>query len=101
MTRKGNLSDILSEIAGTDSPKEEACSLFGKYCQEMRALTRGLELPEAFKSPDARKTGDEFDVMQYFKVLDHLSMEPGCVLDYFYVNFGGGGRPVLYARLET
>ena len=36
--------------------------------------------------------------MQYFAVLDHLTMAPGYVLDYVYQYDGMGGSPLLYAR---
>lgn len=64
----------------------------------MAALKRDLKFPEHFKSGDAARTGDEFDVSQYFTVLQHLSMEPGYVLDYVYQRDPLGGFPVLYAR---
>jgi hypothetical protein len=65
---------------------------------EMVALTAGLETPEHLVQPDPVKTGDEFDLIAYFKVLDRLSMEPGFVLDYVYWFDEMGGKPVLYAR---
>ncbi len=64
----------------------------------MAALTRGLKFPVHFQSEDAARTGDEFDVNQYFTVLQHLSMEPGYVLDYVYHMDFMGGFPILYAR---
>ena len=47
------------------------------------------------------KRGDEFEVNQYFTVLDHVSMREGYTLDYVYVNESLGGFPLLYARLES
>jgi len=64
----------------------------------MSALTGGLEFPANFQTENPVKTGSEFDVMQYFRVLDHLSMQPGYVLDYVYRYDGMGGYPVLYVR---
>jgi len=64
----------------------------------MSALTGGLEFPANFQTENPVKTGGEFDVMQYFNVLDHLSMQPGYVLDYVYRYDGMGGYPVLYVR---
>ena len=66
--------------------------------EAMSALTGGLEFPANFQTENPVKTGGEFDVMQYFSVLDHLSMQPGYVLDYVYHYYGMGGYPVLYAR---
>jgi hypothetical protein len=78
-------------------------SLFPLYCQEVvikfSALTNGLGFPAHLKEEDARKTDQDFDVNQYFAVLDRLSMEPGYVLDYVYYEGGVGGEPVLYARM--
>jgi hypothetical protein len=64
----------------------------------MSALTGGLELPANFRTENPVKTGGEFDVMKYFSVLDHLSMQPGYLLDYVYHYDGMGGYPVLYVR---
>jgi len=62
------------------------------------ALTGGLEIPAYFQTSDPVKKGGEFDVMQYFSVLDHLSMQSGYVLDYIYHFDGMGGSPILYVR---
>ena len=64
----------------------------------MSALTGGLEFPANFQTENPVKTGGEFDVMQYFSVLDRLSMQSGYVLDYVYHYDGMGGYPVLYVR---
>jgi hypothetical protein len=45
---------------------------------------------------------ERFDAMEYFSVLDHLSMEPGYVLDHVWQPYaaagGTDGHAVLYAR---
>ncbi len=64
----------------------------------MSALIGGLEFPANFQTENPVKTGGEFDVMQYFTVLDHLSMLPGYLLDYVYHFDGMGGYPVLYVH---
>ena len=64
----------------------------------MSALAGGLEIPDNFQSETPVKTGGEFDVTQYFMVLDHLSMQPGYILDYVYHYDGMGGFPILYVR---
>lgn len=43
---------------------------------------------------------DDFDVNSYFTVLNHLSVEPGYVLDYVYLSDHLGGKPIIYARPE-
>jgi len=64
-------------------------------------------LPEGHTNPssnvtnmpkDSPKLDGWFDVNEYFSVLNHLSMQPGYVLDYVYNNSGSGGQPYLYAR---
>src|SRR5687767_6682105 len=47
------------------------------------------------------KLGDEFDVNQYFTVLDHVSMREGYMLNYVYISESLGGSPLLYARPES
>jgi hypothetical protein len=64
----------------------------------MSAMVGGLKVPDHFRNQNPAKIGNEFDVMEYFKVLDHLSVQPGTVLDYVYHYDGMGGYPVLYAR---
>jgi hypothetical protein len=64
----------------------------------MSALTGALEVPSNFQEKNPVKTGEEFDVMEYFGVLDHLSMQPGYALDYVYHYDGMGGTPILYVR---
>ena len=64
----------------------------------IRALKRGLDFPEHLQQKDAVKTGEEFDINQYFTVLTHLSMQSGYVLDYVYLYDGMGGQPIIYAR---
>jgi hypothetical protein len=66
--------------------------------EAMSALVNGLEFPANFQTENPVKAGGEFDVMQYFKVLDHLSMQPGTILDYVYHFDGMGGYPVMYVR---
>ncbi len=80
------------------APTGHAVSACGKYLKAMQALTGGLEFPPNFRTENPVKTGGEFDVMQYFTVLDHLTMQPGYLLDYVYHYDGMGGYPVLYAR---
>jgi hypothetical protein len=62
------------------------------------ALFSGYDFPQNFQVENPAKQGNEFDVMDYFTVLDRLSMQPGYVLDYVYHFDGMGGYPVLYAH---
>lgn len=81
----------------TPTPSQEAIEA-QRTVDAMVALKRDLEFPEHFQSDEVARTGDEFDVTQYFTVLQRLSMEPGYVLDYVYHMNGMGGFPILYAR---
>lgn len=67
----------------------------------LAALQRAQEVPEHFLTADPIRTGEEFDVNEYFSILSHLSMEPRYVLDYVYYYEFMGGFPVLYARPEN
>lgn len=66
----------------------------------LAALQASLEYPQHFRTENPKRTGEEFEVNQYFTILNHLSMEPGYILDYVYVYDFLGGYPVLYARPE-
>ena len=44
------------------------------------------------------KTGDEFDANDYFKALNHISMQEGYALDYVYQTDFLGSLPIPYAR---
>jgi len=88
----------------TTTPKPPAVDCRGAV-DGMEALIGDLVTPdyfidEAMSGNEVAKTGTEFDVMEYFTVLDHLSMQEGYVLDYVYRGDSMGGLPVLYARLE-
>lgn len=55
------------------------------------------EIPE-YLWTTGKKSGDEFDVNQYFNVLSHISMREGYTLDYVYQIDSLGGYPLLYPR---
>lgn len=63
----------------------------------LRAI-QPVGIPEHLQEYDCVKTGEDFDVNDYFSVLPHLSMEPGYVLDYVYFYDFMGGRPIIYVR---
>jgi hypothetical protein len=69
-------------------------TLSSTYCQEvvnnLSGLINSLDFPDRLEQ-DAEKTDQDFDVNQYFMVLDRLSMQPGYVLDYVYFSDGVGG----------
>jgi hypothetical protein len=63
----------------------------------MATLTGGMKIPQYFLADNPAKQGGEFDVVQYFGVLDRLAIQPGYSLNYVYHYDGMGGYPVLYA----
>jgi len=74
----------------------------GAACSESMttwlSLTKDLTFPERFAEADPVKTDEDFDVNTYFTAFNHLSMEPGYVLDFVYFTDGLGGKPLVYAR---
>ena len=89
---------VLVSACGPAPEVSDSISTCRATLDAMSSLTGALELPSNFQEQNPVKTGDEFDVMQYFTVLDHLSMQPGYILDYVYHYDGMGGSPILYAR---
>jgi hypothetical protein len=89
---------LLLSACGPASDNKDAISTCRATVAALVALTGGLEIPAYFQAENPVKTGAEFDIMQYFSVLDHLSMQPGYLLDYVYHFDGMGGRPLLYVR---
>jgi hypothetical protein len=89
---------LLLGACGPASEDSGAISTCRLTVDAMSALVEGLEFPANFQAENPAKSGGEFDVMKYFSVLDHLSMQPGSVLDYVYHYDGMGGYPLLYVR---
>jgi hypothetical protein len=91
---------VLSVACGPTLGPTPSSADWQSTVDELSALQSGLKIPEHFRDENAARTGEEFDVNEYFTILDHLSMEPGYVLDYVYCYDGMGGFPRLYARPE-
>lgn len=64
---------------------------------DLRDLQKSQQTPDHLWQTGIRD-GTEFDVQEYFTILDHLSVEAGWVLDYGYQAGGDRGYPILYAR---
>jgi hypothetical protein len=92
---------LLLSACGHGSEDGSAIRSCREKVDAMTNLTGGLDFPANFQAENPVKTGTEFDVMQYFSILDHLSMRPGYTLDYIYHFDGMGGYPVMYARLTS
>jgi hypothetical protein len=82
---------------GSPAPAGEIVSGCRANVDGLAGLINGLEIPEYFLDDNPTKRGGEFEVAQYFDVLDHLSMQPGYSLDYVYHYDGMGGYPRLYS----
>ncbi len=92
---------LVSACAPASGGKGEVITGCSETLDGMSALLEGYDVPEYFRSENPVKKGGEFDVMQYFTVLHHLSMKPGYVLDYVYSYEFLGGYPMLYVRPEN
>jgi hypothetical protein len=84
--------------SGSDGSRSGPVPMCRRTVDSLVNLTENLTFPEHLAIQDAAKTGKEFDVNSYFSILDHLSMQPGYILDYVYFFEGIGGEPVIYAR---
>ena len=75
---------------------------FADRVERFHGLRMGFQLPAHLGEKDAPRLGkgspDEFDPARYFEIFDHVTMEPGFVLDWVYDFEFLGGEPVLYAR---
>jgi len=91
---------ILLLAACGPAPAGEAIPDCQGMMTDLSTLMSGYEFPAHFQQENPAKQGGEFDVMQYFSVFDHLSMQAGYTLDYVYHFDGLGGYPILYVRPE-
>ena len=92
------ISAVSCSSGNKTSSTNQTTSYWQSIVDSMESLTQNLQLPEDFQKEDAFKTGKEFDVNKYFSVLNHLSMQPGYILDYTYTYNFFGGSPFIYAR---
>jgi hypothetical protein len=79
-------------------PAADISAVCSSAVKGMAALTADLPWPQHLMQENAVKTEDDFDVNEYFTVLDHLAVEGDRVLDYVYMYDFMGGYPVLYTR---
>ena len=99
--RKGNGKIMDKETLGTTKVKNKISDYFQDVVDRFENLTKNLPFPEQLAVKNGRRTGQEFDVMQYFTVLTSLSLAGGYVLDYIYNWNPWGSRPILYVRKNT
>jgi hypothetical protein len=93
--QEGGVPNPPASPTPTPVPLSDTCR---DTVSHLAALTGGLTTPEHLQQENAVKTADDFDVNEYFSVLDHLAMQEGYTLDYVYAYEFLGGRPILYAR---
>ena len=94
----GDLSTVTNSIVTTGANDTEAAA-WQRTVDAMLLLPVDYPIPQVnYNTPDSVRLAGWFDVHEYFAVLDHLSMEPGYVLDYLYHVSGSGAQPYLYAR---
>lgn len=67
----------------------------------LNSLLDAQQLPSHFTTDTPQRDGSEFDLNRVFDVLDHLTMQPGWMLDYVYLYDRMGGFPVIYARQQN
>ncbi len=84
----------ISQQAVTPLPKPDWQGMVDRFL----AVKPDFHQPENLQKIPAVRQETDFDISQYFTVLDHLSMEKGYNLDYAYYLDGFSGMPVLYAR---
>lgn len=84
----------------TATPTPSPTMAWQEVADAFARLNSRQDLPDHLMQENPEKYGSEFDVNEYFDVLDHLSMEPGYVLDYIYRFDGMGGSPLLFVRPE-
>ena len=94
------LPAVLLSLAGEpDSTPVQVSAAWQSTVDDLAMLQGRLETPDhSVWDGDGARTGEEFDVNEYFSVLDRLSMEEGYVLDYVYCLTNADGSPRLYAR---
>lgn len=67
----------------------------------INAMLSKLEYPQHLYDGDFSRHPEDFDPNQFLTVLTHLHMQEGYVLDYVAFQDGMGGKPLVYARLES
>lgn len=81
------------------SPDDTVAAARQATVDALSSLPSGFTVPEVYyDTPDFARLEGWFDVNAYFSVLNHLSLQPGYILDYVHHNNGSGAQPYLYAR---
>lgn len=91
-----SLSNFFGGQASSGGGSEE----YQADVDSLRSMTRGMDIPAQLLEASQPRPADAFDPNQLLIPLDHLTLEPGYTLDYFYHVDGLGAYPLLYARRE-
>jgi len=82
---------------GTTTPEDGFTAAWCKKTVNSFKTLQPAVVPDNLADTGA-KMGGEFDVNEYFKLLTHISMDSGYVLDYVYITDTKNGGPILYVR---
>jgi len=96
------LASLSCQLVGGGASRSEMATACSQAIADIDSIRAGYGFPDYFDDSEyPAKQGGEFDVMEYFTVLEHLSMQPGYLLNYIYHFDGMGGYPILYAHPES
>lgn len=92
---------LLSFLAGCGT--EATISEKVSWYQQIVDAVKAAPLIENSPQYDGRDyspelPADKWNINEYFKILTHLSMKEGYVLDWVYIFNSNGGYPVIYTR---
>jgi len=99
---RGECAQLLHNLLPQEAvipPNPEAIASAQERVDALKAM-QPTSIPEHFMNGETARQAGDLDVNAYFKVLTHLRVEPGYVLDYVYDHGGIGGAPIIYARPE-
>jgi len=94
------LSGILSGCGGAKPGTYTPSAAWCQGIADKIKTVQPVDIPGSLAQDGSPKTGDEFNVNDYFPVLTHLSMNSGYVLDYLYFISGDVATPLLYTRYK-
>jgi hypothetical protein len=97
------LAVVITGCGDDDSAASNPSPAWAASWQQTVFALRDLqpdEVPDHLLEPGAARDGSEFDVEEYFAVLDRIGAEPGFTLDYVYRVTADRGFPILYVHRE-
>lgn len=85
------------EVKDETTESDASAITWQKNIDDLQTLFSSLSLPDHFMEENPTFMGEEFDVMAFFSILDHIWMADGYRLAYVYQYDFMGGYPILYA----